>query len=252
MTMSLPASLAVRNMLEDLLGRDVTVSPADPILGGDLAKTTVAVYVDRRLKLVAVLGLDLPLAAHAGAALGLLPAAAVEDAMKLGGLTVGHHIEAGQIELPEGVTLVDPPARTIVSFHYKAVEVVEAPVEAVPVEPVVLTERKPVEEKVEVKDEKTGQTARKAEPKDVEAFRASLSKLGDVYVNDAFGTAHRAHSSMVGATLPQRAAGATLLEGAPKTASIDGRYLEVQGPFPPGVTTISTSEFFASVTGSGS
>jgi hypothetical protein len=40
-------------------------------------------------------------------------------------------------------------------------------------------------------------------------------------------------------TLPQRAAGATLLEGAPKTASIDGRYLEVQGPFAPGVTTVN-------------
>lgn len=40
-------------------------------------------------------------------------------------------------------------------------------------------------------------------------------------------------------TLPQRAAGATLLEGAPKTASIDGRYLEVQGPFPPGVTSVN-------------
>lgn len=38
-------------------------------------------------------------------------------------------------------------------------------------------------------------------------FRASLSKLGDVYINDAFGTAHRAHSSMVGCQLPQRAAG---------------------------------------------
>ncbi len=47
----------------------------------------------------------------------------------------------------------------------------------------------------------------KADPEAVAAFRASLTKLGDVYVNDAFGTAHRAHSSITGVALPQRAAG---------------------------------------------
>lgn len=50
-------------------------------------------------------------------------------------------------------------------------------------------------------------TSVKADPEKVAAFRASLSKLGDVFVNDAFGTAHRAHSSMVGVNLRQKAAG---------------------------------------------
>lgn len=38
----------------------------------------------------------------------------------------------------------------------------------------------------------------KPSEEEVATFRESLAKLGDVYVCDAFGTAHRAHSSMVG------------------------------------------------------
>ena len=41
-------------------------------------------------------------------------------------------------------------------------------------------------------------------------FRASLRKLGDVYINDAFGTAHRAHSSMMGDGFDIRASGLLL------------------------------------------
>ncbi|KAI8071571.1 3-phosphoglycerate kinase [Gongronella butleri] len=62
-----------------------------------------------------------------------------------------------------------------------------------------------IEEEGSAKDAEGNKT--KADPANVEKFRASLSSLADVYVNDAFGTAHRAHSSMVGVNLPQRAAG---------------------------------------------
>jgi len=47
----------------------------------------------------------------------------------------------------------------------------------------------------------------KADGSKIKAFRDSLAKLGDIYCNDAFGTAHRAHSSMVGQGYAKRASG---------------------------------------------
>ncbi|MGH8017203.1 MAG: phosphoglycerate kinase [Opitutaceae bacterium] len=62
-----------------------------------------------------------------------------------------------------------------------------------------------IEEEGKAKNDDESST--KADPKKVAEFRAGLSRLGDVFVNDAFGTAHRAHSSMAGIDLPVKAAG---------------------------------------------
>lgn len=62
-----------------------------------------------------------------------------------------------------------------------------------------------IEEEGSSKDKEGNKT--KADKAEVEEFRKGLTALGDVYINDAFGTAHRAHSSMVGVELPQKAAG---------------------------------------------
>jgi len=62
-----------------------------------------------------------------------------------------------------------------------------------------------VEEEGKGVDEKGNKT--KATKEQLEHFQQSLTKLGDVYINDAFGTAHRAHSSMVGVEHEKRASG---------------------------------------------
>jgi len=70
---AIPPSKAVKDLLQGLLGRDVEVGPADPVLVGDLPGTAVAVYVDDSMQLSAVAGMDLTLAANVAAAIGLVP-----------------------------------------------------------------------------------------------------------------------------------------------------------------------------------
>jgi hypothetical protein len=81
-TSVIPVALTVRNLFEDLLGRDVNVSPGDPMTAADLPTGLFAVYTDTSQQLYAVLGMQLSLAANAGAALGLLPAGAAEDSIE--------------------------------------------------------------------------------------------------------------------------------------------------------------------------
>jgi hypothetical protein len=77
----LPGTPAVRNLYEDLLGREVTVSPGDPLSADEVNTSTIAIFTDTAQQIYAVLGMDLILSANAGAALGLLPAGAAEDSI---------------------------------------------------------------------------------------------------------------------------------------------------------------------------
>lgn len=62
-----------------------------------------------------------------------------------------------------------------------------------------------IEEEITVTNE-NGQKV-KADAKAVEDFQNALTQLGDIYINDAFGTAHRPHSSIVGVHHDIKAAG---------------------------------------------
>ena len=78
----LPNPKDVRDMLGDLLGRDVTVADGEPVVPGPKDPVTVAVYVNDSLGTAAAAVTDLKLSAYAGAAIGLVPAGGAEAAIE--------------------------------------------------------------------------------------------------------------------------------------------------------------------------
>lgn len=83
-TVLLPHPKDVRDMFEGLLGRGVEVEPGQPVTPTVSSWAAVGVYVEDNLTLSAVVVADVPLAAYAGAALGLLPLGGAQDAIGLG------------------------------------------------------------------------------------------------------------------------------------------------------------------------
>lgn len=86
MATHLPGPMEIREMLADLLGRDVQVSPGAPLAPTPKNPCTVGVYVDDMLQITGVIAVDLPLSARAGAAIGLVPSAGAEAAIEEGAL----------------------------------------------------------------------------------------------------------------------------------------------------------------------
>lgn len=83
----LPQPKQLKDLLADLLGRDVTLSPTTPYAPGVDEATSIALYVDDHLNVVAVIACDLSFSAHAGAAIGLVPPGGAEAAVEDGKLT---------------------------------------------------------------------------------------------------------------------------------------------------------------------
>ncbi|WP_370290456.1 hypothetical protein [Nocardioides sp.] len=87
MPVHLPQPKQLRDLLTDLLGREVTLQPTTPFAPGPDTAASVAVYVDDHLRICALIVCDLSLSAHAGAALGLVPVTGAEAAIEDGKLT---------------------------------------------------------------------------------------------------------------------------------------------------------------------
>lgn len=84
---SLPSNKAVLDLLQGLLGREVTVGPGAPVTPSASRPAALASYVDPQYGLNAVILIDLPLSAWCAGALALLPKGGCEDSVEEGELT---------------------------------------------------------------------------------------------------------------------------------------------------------------------
>jgi hypothetical protein len=86
-TSYLPVPKEIRDLLTELLDRDVSVSPSAPLAPTPKNPCTIGVYVDDLLQVTALVAFDLALSAHAGAAIGLVPVGGAQAAIEEGLLT---------------------------------------------------------------------------------------------------------------------------------------------------------------------
>lgn len=83
-TTHLPVAKEVRDLLSDLLGKEVTLQPGPPFAVSAATPASVAVYVDDSLQVRAVIACDLPLSAYVAAAIALMPPAGAQAVIDLG------------------------------------------------------------------------------------------------------------------------------------------------------------------------
>jgi hypothetical protein len=79
---ALPPNMVVRDMLMDMLGRDVKVGPSGPWLPTLLDPGAVAVYVDDGMRMRALISCSLELSVALGAAIALIPAKAAAECIE--------------------------------------------------------------------------------------------------------------------------------------------------------------------------
>jgi hypothetical protein len=83
----LPSRMAVREMLMDILDREVSVAPSKPWAPSPFDPGAVAVYLDDGMRLRALIACNLELSVALGASIALIPRKAAADCVDEGRMT---------------------------------------------------------------------------------------------------------------------------------------------------------------------